>query len=116
MNRSWSACGTGLPAVATLGFLDEPSHDDDRVGEGDPEVHDSPFPLCAPHELLVGVAPRVGPFDYPPLRVSEWVRLALLGNLAYQATLLQEPAGEGRVRAPVPLYAPPPGRETAAPP
>src|SRR5919107_3853215 len=114
MNRSWSACGTGLPAVATPGFSDEPSHDDDRVGEGDPEVHDSPFSLCAPHELLVGVAPRVGPFDYPPLRDSEWVRLALLGNLAYQATLLQEPAGEARGVAAVEIYAPPPRGVTPA--
>jgi hypothetical protein len=37
-NRSWSAGRPALPAVVGPGFTDEPLHDDDRIGKGDPEV------------------------------------------------------------------------------
>src|SRR5215213_8854347 len=60
-NRSWSAGRTAFPTVAGPGFSDEPTHDDDRVREGGPEVDDPPPPLGTPHEFLVGVLPGVGP-------------------------------------------------------
>src|SRR5215210_8853780 len=54
-NRSWSARRSTLPTVASPGFSDEPPHDEDHVRESDPEVDDSPFPLGAPREFLVGI-------------------------------------------------------------
>src|SRR5215216_3234878 len=69
-NRSWAAGGKGLPAIAGPGFSNEPSHDDDRVGKGHPEVDDSPFPLGAPHKLLMGIAPRIGSFYDPGLAIE----------------------------------------------
>src|SRR3954447_6282266 len=77
-NRSGSAIRSTLPTVVGPGFSDEPPHDDDHVREGDPEVYDSPFPLSAPHQLLVGVGPGVGSFHDPPFRCPERGRLALL--------------------------------------
>jgi hypothetical protein len=62
-NRSRSATGSGLPAVVSPGFSEEPPYDDDHVGKGNPEINDSPFLLGAPHELLMGIAPGVSALD-----------------------------------------------------
>ena len=43
--RSRSAKRSSLSAVATPGFSDEPSHDDDHLREGHPEVDDPPLTL-----------------------------------------------------------------------
>src|SRR5215216_3479835 len=100
-NRSWSAIRSALPTVVGPGFSDEPPHDNDHVGKGDPEVDHSPFPLGAPHQLLVGVAPRVGSFYDPPFRRPERGGLALLGDYALQTTFLQKPSSDVRVVGPI---------------
>src|SRR5215217_177088 len=87
-NRSWAAGGKGLPAIAGPGFSNEPSHDDDRVGKGHPEVDDSPFPLGAPHKLLMGIATRIGSFYDPPFRGSQRSRLTLLGDSPLRTSLV----------------------------
>src|SRR5215211_3333514 len=48
-NRSWSTLGSSLPTVVDPGFSDESPHDDDHLGEGDPEVDDRPPAFGAPH-------------------------------------------------------------------
>jgi hypothetical protein len=45
--------------------LDEPTHDDDYAGEGDPEVDDPPSALGAPDQLLVGVVSGVRALHHP---------------------------------------------------
>jgi len=51
---------SALPAIANPAFPDEPSCEDDYVGEGDPVVDDPPLALGTPEELLVGVVPGIG--------------------------------------------------------
>ena len=41
-------------------FADEPSYEDDYVGQGDPESIGSPLALGPPRQLLVGVVPGIG--------------------------------------------------------
>src|SRR3954470_2799979 len=67
-NRSRSARRSSLPTVAGPDFSDESPHDDDYIGEGDPEVDHPPLTLRTPCELLVGVVPRVGTLYDPALR------------------------------------------------
>src|SRR2546423_297400 len=68
-NRSRSARRSSLPTVAGPDFSDESPHDDDYIGEGDPEVDPPPLTLRTPCELLVGVVPRrVGTLYDPALR------------------------------------------------
>src|SRR5215217_9052522 len=52
-NRSWSTRRAAFPTITSPSFSDQPTHDDDHVGEGYPEVYNPPFPLGAPHQLLV---------------------------------------------------------------
>jgi hypothetical protein len=71
-DRSWLSGRTTVPAVASPPFPDEPTHDDDHLREGHPEI-DYPFsPLRAPHQLLVGVVPGARPLHYPALRCLKW--------------------------------------------
>jgi CubicO group peptidase (beta-lactamase class C family) len=42
------------------GFSDEPTHDDDHLGESHPEVDDSTLSLRTPSKLFVGVVPGIG--------------------------------------------------------
>src|SRR5829696_2838509 len=49
-DRSWPARRSALPAVAAPSFPDEPTHDDDHLGESYPEVDHLPTPLGTPHE------------------------------------------------------------------
>src|ERR671916_2816720 len=64
-NRSWSTAGSPLPTEANPGFSDEPAQHDDHLGGGDPQGDDAPPAFGAPHQLLVGVVPRVGAFHHP---------------------------------------------------
>jgi hypothetical protein len=89
-NRSRSATRASLPTVATPGFSDEPPHNDQRLRESDPEVDDSPFLLSTPHQLLMGIAPRVGSFHHPTFCASKRSRLAFLLGNACQPTLLKK--------------------------
>src|SRR5215208_3815324 len=87
-NRSWSARRTGFPTIATPGFSDEPPHDDDHVRKGDPEV-DDPSPLLgAPHQLLVGVVPGIGPLDDPSQAGFKRCGLAFLADHTNQSMVL----------------------------
>src|SRR5215218_896706 len=68
-NRSRSLRGSSLPAVAAPALSNQPPDDDDHVlREAHPEVHHSPPPLGAPHQLLVGVLPGVGALHHPAPR------------------------------------------------
>ena len=100
-NSSWAAIRSSLPTVVPPRFSDEPSHDDDRVGEGDPEVDHSPYPLGAPHELLVRVLPGIGSFYDPAVRRPERCRLTLLADHALKPAFLQKPAGDVRIVGPI---------------
>src|SRR5215217_2067314 len=57
-DKSWLSGRTTFPAVASPALPDEPSHDDDHLREGHPEVDHPSSPLRAPHQLIVGVVPR----------------------------------------------------------
>ena len=98
-NRSWSAAGSGLPAVADPRFSDEPPYDDDHVGESHPEINHLCSSFRAPHQLLVGVVPGVGAFDNPSSGSGHRSGPALLRDLRYQTTSLQLFAGGLRVVA-----------------
>src|SRR5215207_1497115 len=89
-DRSRSADRAAFPAVVSPGFPDEPPHDDDRVGKGDPEVDDPPLALGTPQELLVDVGPGVGSLYDPPFRRPERVRGTFLGDQALQPAFLQQ--------------------------
>ena len=79
----------GLPAVAGPSFSVEAPHDDDYLGEGDPEVNNPPSPFGAPQQFLMSVVPRVGALlYYPTLRGRQRGRLALLGDLGACRELL----------------------------
>ena len=91
--RSRAASGSAFPAVATPSFSDEPSYDNDHVGESYPEVDDPPLPLGTPEELLVGVVPGINVFDDPPHSGFKRGRLAFLGDHTDQATALQKLSG-----------------------
>jgi hypothetical protein len=96
---------TALPAVTSPSFSDKPPHDDAYVRKRDPEV-DYPTPaLRAPHELLVGVMPRVRPLHDPAQTGSERGRLTLLGDHPDQLSFLQESASDVRLVAAVEVYA-----------
>src|SRR5918995_4846290 len=75
-NRLWLAARTTLPTVANPAASDEPSYDDDYLGEGHPEVYDSPHPLGAPHQLLMSIVPGVGAFHHPTFRCLKRSRFA----------------------------------------
>ncbi len=62
-DRSWSAGRSAFPSVAHPAFSDKPPHDDYHVRERHPEIDHSSFSLRTPHQLLVGVVPRIGPLD-----------------------------------------------------
>src|SRR5215212_7486335 len=96
-NRSWSARRPSLPPIAAPRFSDESPHDDDHLREGYPEVNDPPSPLGTPQQLLVGVVPGIGPLHYPALPGLKRCRVAFLGDLGDQSTLLQTLAGDLRV-------------------
>jgi hypothetical protein len=88
-NRLRSAARSALPAVVSPGFSIEPPHDDDHLGEGDPEVNDRLTPFGTPHELLVGIIPGVlRALHHPPLRSLQGSRLALLRDHRVQAAIL----------------------------
>jgi hypothetical protein len=53
-DRSWLSARTTFPTVASPALPDEPTHDDDHLREGHPEVDHPPSPLRAPHKLFVG--------------------------------------------------------------
>src|SRR5215204_4920230 len=86
-NRSWSTRRAAFPMITSPRFSDEPTHDDDHVGEGHPEVYNPPFPLGAPHQLLVGVLPGVGALHHPTVCGPKRGRLPLLGDHADQVAL-----------------------------
>ncbi len=44
-----------LPTVASAGFWNDSAHQDDHLGEGNPEVDDASTAFGAPHRILVGV-------------------------------------------------------------
>src|SRR5215218_8117573 len=70
-DRSRSAGRSALPAEANPGFSDEPAHDDDHTGEGDPEVNDPSAPLSTPHKsFLWALCHRTRPLHYPTIRGS----------------------------------------------
>src|SRR5215210_3656501 len=77
-NRLWLAARTPLPTVVNPAPSDEPTHDDDYLGEGHPEVYDSPHSLGAPHKLLMSIVPGVSAFHHPTFRCLKRSRLALL--------------------------------------
>jgi hypothetical protein len=57
----------GDPAsVVGPGAAEEPTKDDDGIGNRQPEFDDQPSALGAPAQLAVLVAPGVGAFDHPP--------------------------------------------------
>ena len=66
-DRSWSAVRSALPSVAHPALSAHPPHDDHHIRERHPEVDRPPYPLRTPHQLLVGVVPRVGPLRHPTL-------------------------------------------------
>ena len=84
---SWAAMGTSFPTVANPRLSDEPPYDDDRVGEGDPEVDNPSLALGAPHELFVSVLPGVGALHHPTVCGPKRGRLPLLGDHADQVAL-----------------------------
>jgi len=86
--RLGSASRPTLPTVVSPAASDEPTHDDDHLGEGYPEIDDSPPALGASHQLLVGVMPGASAFDYPTFGGPKRSRLAFLGNYSEQATVL----------------------------
>jgi hypothetical protein len=67
---------------------DEPPHDDDHLGESNPEIDDSRLPLGAPHQLLVSVMPGAGAFDYPTSCGGQRSRLAFLGDHGEKVAVL----------------------------
>src|SRR5918994_2280378 len=100
-NRSWLSGGSALPTVTNPAFPDKPSHHDDHVGEGDPEVYDPTLPLGTPHKLLMGVVPRVRPLHDPAQAGCERSGRAFFGDHAHEPTLLQKSAGLSRVVGPI---------------
>src|SRR5215218_2955457 len=66
-DRSWSAGRSAFPSVAHPAFSNQPPHDDHHLGERHPEIDHPPYPLHAPHQLLVCVMPRVRPLRHPTL-------------------------------------------------
>src|SRR3712207_4385203 len=100
-NRSGSAGRPAFPAVVGPGFSDEPPHDDDRVGKGDPEVDDLSLALGTPQELLVDVGPGVGSLYDPPFGCPERVGGAFLGDRTLQPAFLQEPSDDVGVVGPI---------------
>src|SRR5829696_204491 len=87
-NRLRSAARSSLPAVATPSFSNESPYDDDHLGEGHPEVDDSIPTLGTPHQLLMGVVPRVRALHYPTFRRLKRRWLTFLGDCGEQATVL----------------------------
>src|SRR5215204_1914167 len=87
-NRLRSAARSSLPAVATPSFSNESPYDDDHLGEGHPEVDDSIPTLGTPHQLLMGVVPRVRALHYPTFRRLKRRWLTFLGDCGEQATIL----------------------------
>src|ERR671911_1383485 len=79
-NRLRSAARSSLPTIATPSFSNEFSYDDDHLGEGNPEVDHPSFPLRTPHQLLMGVVPRVRALHSPTFRRLKRRRLAFLGD------------------------------------
>src|SRR5215204_7376538 len=92
-DRSWLSGRTTFPAVAAPALPDEPSYDDDHLGEGHPEVDHPSSPLRAPNQFFVGVVPRTRPLHHPPIGGPERCWLALLGDLSEQPPILQALAG-----------------------
>jgi len=84
-NRSGSARRAALPTVPSPRFSDEPAHDDDRVGEGDPEVDDPSVALGTPHQLLVSVIPGVGALHDPTFCGPQRSRLPFFGDHGLQS-------------------------------
>ena len=105
VNRSWSSGRSALPAVAAPAFPDQPPDDDDHVRERYPKVDHPCAPLGTPHQLLVGVVPRVRALHHPPLSGLQRSRLALLGDLADQATGRKLAASGLRVVGAVQMHA-----------
>ena len=87
-DRSRTSGRTIFPAVASPALPDEPTHDDDHLGEGHPKVDHPSSPLRAPHQLLVGVVPGTRPLYHPALRCLKWGRLPLSRDLCEQSTFL----------------------------
>src|SRR3712207_2733230 len=87
-NRLGSASRPPLPTVVSPAASDEPPYDDDHLGEGYPEIDDSPPTFGAPHQLFVSVMPRASAFDYPTSCDLKRSRLAFLRNYSEQATIL----------------------------
>src|SRR5215203_5683874 len=87
-DRLRSAARSSLPAVATPSFSNESPYDDDHLGEGHPEVDDSIPTLGTPHQLLMGVVPRVRALHYPTFRRLKRRWLTFLGDCGEQATVL----------------------------
>src|SRR3954447_19696142 len=104
VNRSWSSGRSTLPTVTTPACSDESPDDDHHIREGHPEIDHPSAPLRTPHKLFVGVAPGIGSFHNPTHSGSKRSRLALLGNLAEQATSRQLLAGSGRIVGAVQMH------------
>ena len=66
-SRLWSAARSPLPTVVSPALADEPAHGNDNPGEGKPKIYDRVGALSTPHQLLVGVLPRVRALYHPPL-------------------------------------------------
>src|SRR5215204_1814874 len=88
IGRSGPTTRSILPAIVGPGLSYEPAHDDDHRREGNPKIDDPISTFGTPHELLVGVVPRVCALYYPALCGRQRSRLALLGDSGEQAAVL----------------------------
>src|SRR3712207_4610149 len=86
--RSWSAGRSAIPAVMDPGFSDEPTHDDDYIGESNPEVDDSSPTFGAPDQLLVGVMPGVRALHHPTFCGRQWSWLTFFADRGGQGANL----------------------------
>jgi hypothetical protein len=64
--RLGTASRTTLPAVASPGSADQPSHHDERQGQQQPELDHDPTAFGTPAQLAVLVGPSMGALDHPP--------------------------------------------------
>src|SRR3954454_2405217 len=97
-DRSWSSAGSGVPAVGDPGLGEEPSGDDDGVGQCDECLDHPSAALGAEGEFAkAAVVPGVGPLDHPAAARLEWE--ALGADQTGAAELIEQVAGLGRVVA-----------------
>src|SRR5215211_704607 len=88
IGRSGPTTRSILPVIVGPGLSYDPAHDDDHRREGNPKIDDPISTFGTPHELLVGVVPRVCALYYPALCGRQRSRLAFLGDSGEQAAVL----------------------------